>query len=165
MNWLALAKYGIPLLIVGVAVWCINDRAYERGKGAAELVCSNETVPAAKAAVQKVCDANSAITKGACDALQTRLDNISGRYQRVLAASKSAKCLPVTSSAGRSDGGTKGDVPAVQLGISTDWLAERFNNADTFTAVGLTCQEVLCGIYKANGQGDKLPAGACATSK
>lgn len=115
-----------------------------------------QAVEDAKAAVQKVCDDNNAITKGTTDALNSRLNDSTSRYVKLLRTIEACDHKPFPAGTGQpSDGKTTGTVPFVQV-PTLDGLAAGFNvDNQAVQLIGL--QDTVAAIYKAFGQADKLP--------
>lgn len=149
--WLKLAPYLIGLVTVASFLAWVDHRAYNSGKAAAEKVCAEETVPAAKAKVQAVCDAMGKATKEENDALYADLNDLRATYDRLRNAKPIvAKCLPLTSTCGgnaRSDGTSQ---PIAGVGVHTEWLDRTFYEAATDIARGQSCQRQLARIYELN---------------
>lgn len=157
MWWLRFLPYIGAAVAVIALLWVVDSRGYDRGAAKALKTCTTETVPAAQAAVQKVCDDLNAITKDTAHALKTRNDTLTAQYLRLLKREASPKCLPVTGTGGGGNGATGPSVAAGGVGVSTEWLAGAFYAADKQSAVAVTCQDTLRAIYKVNGKESLLP--------
>lgn len=105
MSWLTLLKYGSPVILLIIAGCVIDGKidtarteGYAAGKGAAETVCKDETVPAARKEEQKTCADNALITEKTnaqndkdADAIRTRL----AAAELQLRKNRAAPCVPV----------------------------------------------------------------------
>ena len=151
MNWLTIAKYGIPLVALVLAVLAIDDNGYARGRDAANAVCI-ETVKAAKKEVQDQCDATLNHSKDLSHDLQASLDTTRTRYYELL----KARCgKPLSSATGSASGGNDGPPDASQ----SAWLLtldQRYLN-DKQAAQLVSCQDTVATVYIANGREDLLP--------
>jgi len=151
--WLKLIPYLEALAAVAASLAWVDHRAYHSGKAAAEKTCTEETVPAAKAEVQAVCDALTKATKEENDALYRNFADLRDIYDRLRATKPIiAKCLPLAATGNgnaRSDGAPE---LAARVGVHTEWLDRTFYDAATDIARGQSCQRQLARIYELNPQ-------------
>lgn len=162
MTWLTVAKFLAPSVVLGLLYWYATNQAYDRGVAAADKTCAETTVPAAEAAVQTRCDANTKLTQEITNALRTSLADLDTRYRRLLGQKPViAQCQPLVSpSAGRSDVTDAEHQRAGRVGINTEWLDAKFYDANHDALVGASCQAFVKDLYTLYGQQNKLPATA-----
>lgn len=135
---MAILKYWQPILaafITAVLAYMLHTGAVStlKLKQAADLA-------AQAAEMQKQCDADKALTKGAQDALQKNLDDVN-RKLAALKRVRPAKCVPVI--AGASDAAAFHGEHAGQNGISTDWLRDYAAECESIRQVEQQCDKFL----------------------
>lgn len=116
----------------------------------------DKAVTDAKAAVQAVCDENNKSTMEQAHALRTKYDIINRNYDSLLRHSLSGTSSTTPPGAAGGGNGTPGaNVPTVLVPAMDGLTAGRLN--DKQAADLITLQDIVAGIYKANGQADLLP--------
>jgi hypothetical protein len=140
LNWIKLAPFAALALVLGIAAWRINDAAYERGEAAANKICRDETVPAARAEERKICLANAKITERANAQDLADKDAVADRYRvqydQLRRTYRAIPCVPVTNLAGVHKSGTGAIPPAggngVDAGDLLDFAARCQRRSDEF---------------------------------
>lgn len=149
--WFKLAPYLAGFLLIASFLAWVDHRAYNSGKAAAQKVCAEKTVPAAKAEVQAVCDAMSQATKEENNALYADLNDLRATYDRLRRTKPIvAKCLPLTSNRNGDARSDDPSQPITGMGVNTEWLDRTFYEAATDIARGQSCQRQLARIYELN---------------
>lgn len=156
--WLKIAEFVAPVLVIGLLALWLNNIAYDHGTAAANLICTQKTVPEALAAAKTVCDTSIEQSQETCHEAATQLATANANRDRLRNEhAASAKCT-VTAS-GRSAGGDgtgKAAVPTVRVGATIEWFDDAFQSADINSGYLTVCQDTLRGIYTAAGQQDRL---------
>ncbi len=151
MIWLRFAPYIVTLLAVGGAALWLNNAAYDRGREAANKVCTDETVPAAVAENQARCNILMQTTKEENDAALSDLNRLRATYDRLRKAKPiRATCLPLAAPSGgnaRANGEAK---PIGGVGVNTEWLDDAFYDASRDIAKGESCQRQMKRVYQLN---------------
>lgn len=157
--WLKIIQFAAPIIaIAGLALW-LNNIAYDHGTAAANLVCSQTTVPTAVAAEKLKGDTALKQSQETCNAYETQRNTANANYDRLWAEhSAVAGCSVTTASspASRVNGQAKAAVPSVRVGATIGWFDTAFHDADTESGKLLVCQGVLASIYTAAGEQDRL---------
>lgn len=152
---LVIAVAVISALVTGVSAYKIHGWRVDSLKSTWEEQKKLD-LAAAKEAVQKICDENNQLTKESAHALKLKLDATTARYYSLLKYNPAREGVTAPSgAAGGNDGASQASMPSLCLPVAT--AANLGKLSDDQAAALITLQDVVAGIYKANGQADLLP--------